>query len=156
MLTLSNEQTRFLVELTEKLIRQDNRATQYPLFVIQIDKKAYGDSSWCSDAERKEDYDRNLMCGNCQEKWDKNIDVPDYCEDCDGDCFVWFNVEQEFDLNSGVFLTAEACEEHIRRNHYHYTNPKSYAVSAWRNPEMQEILKILFTLTDREIPSCYK
>lgn len=152
---MTQEQQKFLDELVGKLSSLDNRATQFPLFVVQVDKKAYGDSSWCNEAERKEESDGE-MCKSCKEKEENNEEVPDYCDDCDSDCFVWFNWEEEFDLQAGVFLTDDACNQHIKTNSYHYTNPRSYAISAWRNWEMQGLFKLLFELAGKEIPSHYR
>lgn len=153
-ITLTPEQEKFIKDLAEKMSIQSNRATQFPLFVVQVDKKVYGDESWCSEVERKDESDGE-MCDDCKKK-DEDGTAPDYCRDCDSECFVWFNWEKEFDLQAGIFLTEEACEQHIKVNNYHYTNPRSYVISAWRNWEMQELFKIIFTLAGKKIPNWYK
>jgi len=132
-----------LIAISKEMQTQDNRATAYPLFVVMVDKKVYGCESWCNEVERKEDFDSDYLCEKCAEKYENNEDLDDYCEDCDQDCFVWFSWEKDFDLKAGVFFTAKACDEHIRLNDYHYSNPRSYAISAWRNYEMQEVINFL-------------
>lgn len=153
-ITLSDEQYKTIENIVNEMLTQSNRATQYPLFVVQEDVKVYGDESWCNHCERKEESDGEL-CEKCYQLQQDNEDLPDYCMDCDSDCFVWYNWEEQFDLRSGVFFTAKACEEHIRLNHYHYIKPRSYGIGNWRNYEMPEVMKLLFTITGKEIPNWY-
>lgn len=42
-----------------------------------------------------------------------------------------------------MFLTKRECEEHIKRNHYHYNKPHSYAMTAWRSPQVKKLYEIL-------------
>lgn len=42
-----------------------------------------------------------------------------------------------------MFLTKRECEEHIERNHYHYNKPHSYAMTAWRSPQVERLYEIL-------------
>lgn len=42
-----------------------------------------------------------------------------------------------------MFLTLRECEEHIKKNYYHYNQPKSYAMTAWRSPQVEKLYKIL-------------
>lgn len=43
-----------------------------------------------------------------------------------------------------MFLTNRSCKEHIRLNHYHYSaDAHSYAMTAWRSPEVERLFKIL-------------
>lgn len=42
-----------------------------------------------------------------------------------------------------MFITKESCKEHIRLNGYHYCNPRTYAMTAWRSPEVERLWKIL-------------
>lgn len=154
-ITITDEQYSFLNTLTEKMKDQDNRATAFPLFVIQVDKKEYCNDELAEKIERKGESYGNF-CSDCQEKMDNAEEIPEYCERCDPSCFIGYRIIQDFDLTAGVFLTAEACEEHIRLNHYHYINPKSFAVSSWRNPEIQTVIQLLFKLLAKEIPMPYR
>ena len=45
-----------------------------------------------------------------------------------------------------MFLTLRECEEHIKRNHYHYNNPLPYAITAWRSPQVERLIEILQTV----------
>ena len=44
---------------------------------------------------------------------------------------------------SNTFLTEKACREHIEYNRYYYRNPIDYLNYAFRNPELEKLLKIL-------------
>lgn len=41
------------------------------------------------------------------------------------------------------FITKEECEEHIRENGYHYSNPKPLCIKAWRSPQAERLYNIL-------------
>lgn len=44
------------------------------------------------------------------------------------------------------FLTKEECQNHIKRNHYHYNDTvHTYALTAWRSPEFERLMTILET-----------
>ena len=43
-----------------------------------------------------------------------------------------------------MFLTNRSCKEHIAANHYHYADDAhSYAMTAWRSPEVEHLWDIL-------------
>ncbi len=43
-----------------------------------------------------------------------------------------------------MFLTNKSCKEHIKSNYYHYADDAhSYAMTAWRSPEVEKLFKIL-------------
>jgi hypothetical protein len=42
-----------------------------------------------------------------------------------------------------MFLTNRECKEHIKSNDYHYNKPHSYAMTAWRSPQVARLYKIL-------------
>lgn len=149
---LKKEQIDFLVQLGKKMNKQDNRSTAHVLFMVEEEKKICVDYSWGSHdlVERKEEYNTDDMCDSCQDKLEKDEEVPEDCSECSSECFNFYSLERQTVDTAGVFFTAEACEEHIRLNHYHYRKPKSYGVSAWRNDEMQEIQKILSILGSDE------
>lgn len=132
-----------MIETSKEMNVQNNRCTDYPLFVIMVDTE-----DWCNEAiadkcKRIEDTDVSLLCEKCQKLWEQDEELPDSCDDCDPDAFNWYCIKQEFDLNAGVFFTAKACQEHIDANKYHYDNPVVYGIGCWRNPEMIEVIKFM-------------
>lgn len=145
---IKQEDVDKLIEIGVKMNTQDNRSTAYPLFVIQSLNKVYSENG--CESERNEDIDDNELCKSCKELYDNEKDLPEQCEECDSCGFHWFDNEYEFDLRAGVFFTEQACEEHIKANDYHYTKPRSYAIGAWRNEEMQEVMRIISSLGSKD------
>lgn len=45
-----------------------------------------------------------------------------------------------------MFLTKKSCKRHIELNHYHYSKPHTYAMTAWRSPEVERLLRIISEL----------
>lgn len=41
------------------------------------------------------------------------------------------------------FITKAECKQHISLNHYHYKNPHTYAMTAWRSPQVEMLYEIL-------------
>jgi hypothetical protein len=42
-----------------------------------------------------------------------------------------------------MFLTLRECKEHIKLNSHHYNKPHSYAMTAWRSPQVARLYEIL-------------
>ncbi len=171
---LTAEQQEFLNNLTTQMSKQDNRATQYPLFYVYEkeerwvnDDADYDKVQWFSDDQVSivdiyTDKDENEW------KWSEEKNIwrceelkKEYDEyDFDDRFATGFRKVyiKEVDLpviNVGPFFTEEAAEAHIRANHYHYNKPFTYVNGAWRNPEIKKILEIFFFLSDKETPTCY-
>ena len=147
-----------LEEIGKEMAVQDNRATQFPLFIVMEDvERAVPDG--CGESKRKDsdspDYFAG-MCEECKKKSDNSEELPDYCDECDPDCFWHCEISREPNLNAGVFFTAKACQKHIDENSYHYNNPKVYGIGAWRNEEMQSVMLHLIEHAGEEVPSHYK
>ena len=45
--------------------------------------------------------------------------------------------------DTGAFLTKRACEEYIKKYGYNHDDPKTYAMTAYRNFELERLLNIL-------------
>ncbi len=155
-----------LKNTSEQMRKQNNRGTQYPLFVIQDKIKVYGASDWKDEMERNSDSDQH--CEDCSKIAEEKGELPDTCEedDCGDDCFNHYSWEWQFDLRAGVFFTEEACNNHIKQNDYHYhKDVRSYVAGAWRNEEMVAVMQSVLKLTaddkksiphQMQLPSCYK
>lgn len=46
-------------------------------------------------------------------------------------------------VENTMFLTLEDCEEHIKANSHHYNNPKPFAMTAWRSPQVEYLVALL-------------
>ena len=56
---------------------------------------------------------------------------------------AYYNIESKI-YQDTMFLTNKSCKEHIRLNNYHYSSDAhSYAMTAWRSPEVEKLFKIL-------------
>lgn len=147
-----------LLDTGMEMAVQDNRSTQYPLFVIQQDTRIWADQGNDYDErERKEDTEEYWLCDACQKLYEAGDDMIDDCHDCDEEAYDHYKIEQEFVIGTaGVFFTAKACQQHIDENNYHYRNPQVYSIAAWRNPEMVEVMQSLIIGAGHELPSHYR
>ena len=153
---MNKEDLKFLKELGKKMNAQDNRATQFPMFVVKQKVKQYLNEDYCSECERREEYNGSL-CDKCQKLVDNDEELPERCDDCPSDVFDWFEWKDKIVEDCGAFFTAEEAQEHINMNSYHYTEPFVYGIPSWRNYEMQKVLNILSKLGgDGESNNWYK
>jgi len=146
-----------ITETGENMIKQDNRATQYPLFVIQdqIRKWVEVDADY-DERERTEEIKEYFLCNLCHTLSADDKELPPECEMCEEDAFDHYVLEWEFKISqAGVFFTENAIDTHIAENRHHYRNPRSYVISAWRNPEMQALMRQTVNIGGKVIPSHY-
>lgn len=137
-----------LKAIGDEMAVQDKRGTSYVYFIVVEDKKVLGiDSNYADGRQRKGvmEYDEPL-CDSCEAIAEANgPDIPDECDDCPEDAFVWYRKEEAVpNLYAGVFFTAKACDDHIARNLHHYNGTaRSYGMSAYHNEEMIAVMKFL-------------
>lgn len=77
-------------------------------------------------------------------------DLEEYLKEMHNDNWRKVNVTTDH-KHQNTFFTAKACEEHIKANDYHYSEPKCYLNHAWRNPEMELVSKFLCELSGGKI-----
>lgn len=85
--------------------------------------------------------------GNDDEKEFEEIgELIDYMREelgySDGLYFVNYKDEYVIAENT-MFLTIEECRKHIECNGYHYNEPHTYAMTAWRSPQVKRLYEIL-------------
>ena len=56
---------------------------------------------------------------------------------------IYYNINDASICPDTMFITKESCKNHIRLNGYHYHNPHTYAMTAWRSPEVEKLWKLL-------------
>ena len=56
---------------------------------------------------------------------------------------VCYNINDASICPNTMFITKESCKNYIRLNGYHYHNPRTYAMTAWRSPEVEKLWKLL-------------
>ena len=133
-----------IINFLAKMALQDNRATAAPYFYTI-----------------KTEVTRMAPTDNCDEikyywqdgEYDSIEDIEKECKDMgldDKQIKRAMNEVSEYGIkremvSRGVFLTETDANNHLRKNHYHYSkNAHVYLEHAWRAPELQEFLKSLF------------
>lgn len=149
----------FLMELSKELNTQDNRATAKPYFFqIQTNEEVAvpegcGEKAWYYDGSKIQTqdeidqvifdyYDPQYTMDEIKkmDEWDKFDMLRDH-----GWREVYFDFKKEY---QNAFLTAKACKEHIRLNHYHYREPIDYLQHAFRNYELEMVLNFICGLSN--------
>lgn len=60
-------------------------------------------------------------------------------------------VEEEYIVQDTMFLTLREAQDHIKRNYYHYSDKvHPYAMTAWRSPQVDKLIKILSKINPKE------
>lgn len=103
----------------------------------------------------RKDYDPNNPFDVSFGKYEKEADLVDdfqelidFLEECgiiaeNVYSVAYYNIESKI-YQDTMFLTNKSCKEHIRLNNYHYSSDAhSYAMTAWRSPEVEKLFKIL-------------
>lgn len=154
---ITDEMYDFLMELSKEINTQDNRATAKPYF-FQIQTKeeisvpeGNGTKAWWFDGSKlvtQDEIDQAIFDYYDTEHTIDQIKQMDEWDKFDllkrmGYREVWFDYEHKY---QNAFLTAKACKEHIRSNHYHYKEPIDYLSYAFRNPELEMVLKFISDL----------
>lgn len=163
---ISEEDYEFLKDLQHELNTQENDGQADPIYWSVMDYITEGVPDGCGDAyvymgdgctmsleEAVQYVDENLRDyrEELREKWedvDKNCmnSVVDFIhEDMEiRECRVVWMQEKEFiSHETGAFLTKRACKEYIKLFHYNHSKPHTYAMTAYRNFELERLLKIL-------------
>lgn len=81
------------------------------------------------------------------------LDALDDFHIIDKDDYNIFTYRNEHTIKKDtLFLTNRGCKRHIERNHYHYNDTvHSYAMTAWRSPEVEQLWNILDKINWKEL-----
>ena len=168
---VSQEDFDFLKNLQHELLTQTNDGNADPVYWGVMESTMRGVPDGCGDAIIymgdgatmdtaeavsfiENEYLRDLNEDN-QKEWaeiDKN-DM-DAVVRFMNDNLDWHEVrvvyerrEEFISRDTGAFLTKRACQEYIDRYGYNHGRPRTYAMTAYRNFELERLLKILKTMT---------
>jgi hypothetical protein len=125
----------------EQYFHNDGDHTEFKNFT---DLKKFLEEYFEEEIEEDKDLQEHLS------NEDKNFyELWEYVEDNlndDGFFSKVFVKEEQYVIPDTMFLTKEDAKRHIELNHYHYS-PKAhtYAMTAWRSPKVERLLKILET-----------
>lgn len=158
---VSDEMYDQLMALSTEINQQDNRATAMPYFFqIHQEEKIFGvDGDYDNDgyiwyhpgSESKISPNRDEMMEWLSSYQDISVDPDITDEDLEKEleeygCHKGYYRDQEVLHNA--FFTSKACKEHIQANKHHYqTDAVDYLNHAFRNPELELVLKFLCELT---------
>lgn len=135
---LTDEQRSFLKELQEQLNTQDHQMQADPRYWVV--RETFYEPCW---EEQTDEYeivdDRGEVLGHVS----RQLDIGE-CE-----CVPVHKVDRNAD--GTFFLTLKDAQEHIRDNYYHYRDPHTYAMTAFRSPSFEKLLGILQTVDWDEV-----
>ena len=161
---LTEEDILFLKELANELKTQDTACTAKPVYysIMQEDKE-YGIDQGYADGmcvigdegevftEANELVEWVFECYSPTEQQQEELrnftdieEIYDYCNDNNIVDSLTYTGYRDIEKHDEMFLTKKALKKHVELNYYHYKkNPVSYAHHAWRNPELEHLLKIV-------------
>lgn len=164
---ISDEDSKFLEDLQHELNTQTNDGNADPVYWGVMETREVGVPDGCGDEriylgdggtetlEGAIDYiasylvdDETLEAWNEVDKTNTN-DVIEFCREKLGMLEVRLvDVEKRSEISrqTGAFLTKRACKEYIDCYGYNHNQPHTYAMTAYRNFELERLLKILKTM----------
>jgi len=149
-----------LADLEHRLRTQDNRATAWPLYVVEQRERIYGlDPQW-SDSDTgyiwqyQDDHsvyyetDLDLLAEHCMGLTEGRVDY-DFAqiegrdevtlEDCEYEK-IYYTVRWKFVC---AHLTEEAADLYVEQNAHRLTQPRVYVTSQYRCHEWQDVMLLL-------------
>jgi hypothetical protein len=162
---VNQDMYEFLMNLSKELNSQSNRATAMPYFfqIQQEEETSVGEGAgeevwYCDGAiisteeEIKNaifEYNAWVIGNKKHEKLFAEMDWLDRERVLENNFHKVYRSTRKVYTNA--FLTEKACKEHIEKNEYHYRNPVDFLSHAFRNPELEMLMKFICQLTGGEV-----
>jgi len=164
---VTDEMHEFLMNLSKELCTQDNRATAMPYFFqVRETKEVPAHEGSGEEVLYSSEYETELRTDSDKIEWIKEHeeyflgtiyeeeakDVGNHTNTWDLDSmlteldFDKFHVDTDYTY-SNAFFTSKACDEHIRINGHNLKYPVNYLNHAFRNPELEKVMKFICELT---------
>lgn len=163
---VAQKDIEFLRDLQNELKSQDNDGTAQPLYWGIMESRKYAVPEGCGDFGEIVHDDGSWNLEEALEFVDSEIEnyeetVRDQWENIDRTNlydvywfmkyemglsnidYVDFVLRDELSTHTGAFLTKRAAKEYIEKYKYNHSNPRTYAMCAFRNFELEKLLKIL-------------
>ena len=167
---MKKEDIDFLKHLQKELLSQDNQGQASPVYwgIMETKQKpAYdgcGDETLYRIAGKDELFTEDELVkyvtenfypdftDDLKEIWDdlnnseilRVWELEDFCDVHCGGCIAYeVNNVDELSRETGCFLTKSAAEEYIKRYGYNHSNPRTYAMTAYRNHELERLINII-------------
>lgn len=159
---VSDEMYEFLINLSKELNTQDNRCTAMPYF-FQIQTKEEvsvpedsGTECWYYDGSKIEtEKEINSVIYDCHDGLTaKKVikKMSDYEKEEILKAAGWQKAYYDYEKKyQNTFFTEKACKLHIKQNKHHYNNPIDYLSFAFRNIEMEMVMKFLCELNGGQL-----
>ena len=165
---ISDEDSKFLEDLQHELNTQTNDGNAEPVYWGVMETREVGVPDGCGDERIYLGSDcgtetlegavdcvgEYLVNDEDMEAWNEvdktNIDdVVEFCReklDMSEVRIIDVAKKSEISRQTGAFLTKRACQQYIDCYGYNHNQPHTYAMTAYRNFELERLLKILKTI----------
>lgn len=163
---LSDQDYEFLKELQHELNTQTTDGNAQPVYWGVMETREEGVPDGCGEPrvymgdggslslDDAIEYTEEYITDKNREQWERldKTSMEDFVGFCN-DELRWsevrvVDVERKSRLSetTGAFLTKRACQQYIERYGYNHSNPQTYAMTAYRNFELERLLTILRNL----------
>lgn len=164
---LSDQDYEFLKELQHELNTQTTDGNAQPVFWGVMETKEEGVPDGCGEPrvymgdggtlslDDAIEYTEEYITDGNREQWERldKTSMDGFVGFCN-DELRWndvrvVDVERKSSLSetTGAFLTKRACQQYIEKYGYNHSNPQTYAMTAYRNFELERLLTILRTIS---------
>jgi len=159
---VSDEIYDSLMELSKELNTQSHRGTAMPYFFqVQTNKKiavpeGNGIEALHMDGSLIESDKEIEEAVNEYKGWDDATTEFNHLQDYEIEIILekagYKKVNYDYEkVLENVFFTSKACDEYIKKNSHNLSNPVNYLSHAFRNPEMEMMMKFLCELDGGKI-----
>ena len=173
---ISEEDYNFLKELQHELKTQDTDGNADPVFWGVMEKKRVFVPEGCGEPIINDAADCALLTledaiemvedaiefdkrEDWKEDWDEvdktNIyDVLDFIQNTmgwEGFDMIYYDMVDYLSRDTGAFLTKKACKEYIENHDYNHNEPRTYAMTAFRNKEYGRLIDIVKSIDFKKL-----
>lgn len=164
------EQLLFLQNLKEELNSQTHDSQASPRFWVVRDYKE--EPCWEGNAEYHHIASNDICVYGDVNSFKEDLKINGYLDELSDDAIEELNeivdeevlvvwLEEQLKIESYIvpmhtvdvikkdtfFITKRECQEHIKRNQHHYSSKAhTYAMTAWRSPQVEKLWEVLETL----------
>lgn len=163
---LSDQDYEFLKELQHELNTQTTDGNAQPVFWGVMETREEGVPDGCGEPcvymgdgctlslNDAIEYTEDYITDENREQWERldKTSMDGFVEFCHNE-FHWSDVrivyvdkKSKLSVDTGAFLTKRACQQYIKNYGYNHANPHTFAMTAYRNFELERLLTILRNL----------
>lgn len=140
---LSSQQEQMLMAIGRRLLSQDNRGTDAPMFIVEqkrtyVTAEGYNDSrtEWVKNEDGEHQVATAHQAARLEAHYQKHFECPKHWER-----LAVFDV---WEFVTACF-TEKGCEDYLRVNGHNLHEPRIYAASSFRNHEFRGLREVLMT-----------